>query len=244
MDDKFLYQLREQPNAGFVNQLRKKLQQESAAPKQGLGGFIQSILSNKRLLQAAALMAVLAIIITTISPARALVMSLLANVGGMAFEVTTDYPGDHGDSEETIWPQVMSLDEALAAFPHSIQLPAGLSSEYVLNDKVQVYVGEDAGPFANTIEFEWLSDTNRVSLRVTDRDPGMAEIVAPDALEEITLDETHPAVLIRGGWDADDQVWSNNDNWIRLRWVMDELTYELAGPDQEQLIAIAQSILK
>ena len=86
MDDKFLYQLREQPNAGFVNQLRKKLQQESAAPKQGLGGFIQSILSNKRLLQAAALMAVLAIIITTISPARALVMSLLANVGGMAFD--------------------------------------------------------------------------------------------------------------------------------------------------------------
>lgn len=244
MDDKFLYQLREQPNTGFVNQLRRKLQQESIAPKPGLRGFIQRIVGNKHLLQAAALIAVLAIVITTISPAHALVMSLLANAGGMAFEVTTDYPGDDDDSEEIILAQGMSPDEALAAFPHSIQLPTALPSEYVLNDEVQVYIGEDAGPFANTIEFEWQSDANRVSLRVTDRDPGAAEIVAPDSFEEITLDEDHTAVVIRGGWDADDQVWSNEVNWIRMRWVMDELTYELAGTDLEQLIAIAQSILK
>jgi len=105
-----------------------------------------------------------------------------------------------------------------------------------------VYVGDDAGLFANTIELEWFSDDHpHLSLRVTDVD--MGEIVAPDSTEEVLLDANHSAVLIRGGWDADNKVWEN-DVTFRLRWSMDNLAYDLRGVNREQLIEIAISTLK
>lgn len=54
----------------------------------------------------------------------------------------------------------MSLTEALAVFPYDITKPAAIPSECILDvDQVLVYVGEDAGPFANSMEFNWLSST-------------------------------------------------------------------------------------
>jgi hypothetical protein len=126
-------------------------------------------------------------------------------------------------------------------------LPTNIPSEYTLNeDTVLVYVGDDAGPFANTIEFGWRSTTQNgfILLNVNDRDwAAIGEIVAPNSVEEIFLDDTHPVVLIRGGWDADHKAWSN-EHGLRLRWSMDNLFYELMGSDQEQLLEIAISTLK
>jgi hypothetical protein len=96
------------------------------------------------------------------------------------------------------------------------------------------------------IEFGWRSTTQNGSilLHITDRDlNAIGEIVAPNSVEEILLDDAHPAVLIRGGWDSDHKVWSS-DFGIRLRWSMDNLFYELTGTDQEQLLEIAISTLK
>ena len=247
MDDKFLYQLREQPESGFANKLHQKLSQNPVAPAQGIETLVHSLFGNKRLLQAAVFLVIVGVAVMAISPARAFVASLIMNIAGLSFDVTSDYPGDNypGD-EETIEPQIMTLDEALAAFPYSIQLPPGIPPEYVLNEEtVRVYVGEDAGPFANTIELEWQWNAQgNLMLRITDQDPDTGEIVAPDSLEEIPLDETHSAALIRGGWDADQKAWSNDIGVIRLRWIVDDLTYDLMGADQELMVAIAQSTLK
>jgi hypothetical protein len=160
--------------------------------------------------------------------------------------VTEDYPGDnYPGGEEIIEPQVMSLGDALAIFPHDIQLPTYIPSGYTLNeDTVRVYVGVDAGPFENTIEFEWLSDDRpHLRLRVTDIDPSIGEIVPPDSVEEISLDTNHSAALIRGGWDADNKAWTN-DVGLRLRWSVNNLAYDLMGVNREQLIDIALSTLE
>ncbi len=246
MDDKFLYQLQEAPDSEFVNNLHKKLGKNYSEPEQRLFVNVYNSIRSKKLVQVTIFLVISLIAIMAISPARAFVSSLITNIAGQIFEVTEDYPGDnYPGGEEIIEPQVMSLGDALAIFPHDIQLPTYIPSGYILNeDNVRVYVGVDAGPFANSIEFEWLSDDRPVlRLRVTDIDPRIGEIVAPDSVEEISLDINHSAALIRGGWDADNKAWTN-DVGLRLRWSVNNLVYELMGVNREQLIEIALSTLE
>ena len=248
MDDKFLYQLQEQPDMEFAKNLHRKLVQSQPESKRSLDMDIHNLIKNKKLVQVVALFVIAIIAIMAISPARAFVPSLITNIAGQLFEVTEDYPGDnYSDGEEIIEPQVMSLSDALTAFPYSIQLPSNIPSEYVLDeDNVRIYVGDDAGPFANTIEIGWRSTTQNgfIRLHITDSDlTTIGEIVAQNSVEEILLDGVYPAVLIRGGWDADQKVWVDGVG-IRLRWSIGNLFYELTGTDQEQLIEIAISTLK
>lgn len=245
MDDKFLYQLQEVPDLEFVSNLHKKLGNNYSEPEQLRFVNIYNLIKSKRLVQVIAFFLISLIAIMAISPARAFVSSLITNIAGQIFEVTEDYPGDNypGD-EEIIYPQLMSLDDALATFPHAIYLPTNIPSGYILNeDEVRVYLGEDAGPFANTIEFEWLSDDFRkLILRITD-DVSTGEIIAPDSAQEVWLDINHSAVLIYGGWDADNKVWTD-DVGLRLRWSVNNLLYDLMGANREQLIDIAESTLQ
>lgn len=248
MDDKFLYQLQEQPDAEFARTLQRQLAQPQSEPKRRFDMNIHNLINNKRLVQVAALFMIAIIAVMSITPVRAFVASFITNIAGQLFEVTADYPGDnYGEGEETIEPQVMSLGDALAAFPHGIQLPTNIPSEYTLDeDNVRVYVGEDAGPFDNTIELGWRSTTQNgfILLHITDRDlTAIGEIVAPNSVEEILLDEAHPAVLIRGGWNADQKAWVDGVG-IRLRWSIGDLFYDLTGTDQGQLLEIAKSTLK
>lgn len=247
MDDKFLYQLQEFPDSEFVNNLHRRLGQNQSEPDRKLFMNFHNFPRNKRLVLATAFLVISLIAIMAISPARAFVSSLITNIAGQLFEETENYPGDNhpGYDEEIIEPQVMSFGEALAIFPYDIQLPINIPSGYILNeDNVRVYIGDAAGPFGNTIEFEWRSsdDTSFLVLRVTDI-ISTSEIVAPDSVEEVLLDANHSAVLIRGGWDADNKVW-NDDIVERLRWLEDNLTYELMGVNREQLIEIALSTLE
>jgi len=236
MDDKFLYQLQEQPDREFARKLYSKLRQYDLEP--GRRHYF------KKLVQITALFVFAAVAVMAISPARAFVSSLIINIAGQVFAETNDYPGDNYDGGEIIVePQVMALGDALAVFPYPVQLPTHVPSEYILiEDKVRLYAGNEAGPFANTIEFDWRSATPRgISLKVADHQ--WEEIVAPNAVEEILLDGAHPAALIRGGWDADQKVWADIIGF-RLRWSMDNLFYELAGTDKKLLLEIAISTLK
>jgi len=245
MDDKFFYQLQEQPDAEFTESLHRKL---TRLPVEAKRMNIFDLLKNKKLVQVAALLVIVVIAVMAISPARAMVSSLITDIAGQLFEVTDDYPGDnYAGGEEIIEPQVMSLTEALAVFTNDITMPAAIPSECVLDeDHVLVYVGEDAGPFANSMELNWLSSTGGCfRLRITDEEYwSNGEIVAPGVVEEISLGSDLSAVLIRGGWDADHKVWSNEYGHLRLRWPVGDLMYELMGIDQEQLIEIATSTLE
>lgn len=246
MDDRFLYQLQEVPDPGFVNNLRRKLVQNHSEQDQKLYINFYSLIRSRRLAHITAFLVICLIAIMAISPARAFVSAIITVIAGQIFEVTEDYPGDnYSGGEEIIEPLVMSLGDALATFPYYIHLPTNIPPAYILNESnVRVYVGDDAGPFANTVEFEWLSDNHaHLFLRVTDIDLSTGEIIAPDSAEEVLLDANHSAVLIRGGWDADNKVWKN-DVGFRLRWSMDNLAYALMGDNCEQLIEIAISTLK
>ena len=245
MNDKFLHQLQEEPNPEFAKNLRQELTQSSLNPKKTLNlNFQTSTFTRKAKLAwiAITLVATMSLLLT-VSPVRAFVASLITDISGQLFEVTDDYPGS--GNVTIIEPQILTLVEALTVFPHEVNLPTYVPSGYSLDEKfVQVYTGKDAGFLADTIEFTWISNSNRVSLIVTNRDLNSAEVVAPNSVEEISLDANHPAVVIRGGWDADKKVWTNAYGTIRLRWLAGDTTYELSGRDLQQLTESALSTLK
>lgn len=246
MEDKFLYQLQEVPDLEFVNNLHKKLVRNYSEPERRPFGTIFDLIKSKKLVPVTTFLAISLMALMAISPVRAFVTALITNVAGQIFEVTEDYPGDNDPGGvTTIEPQVLPLGDALAIFPHDFQLPTYIPSGYTLNeDNVRVYVGQDAGPFANSIEFEWREDDHPgLRLRVTDSDLSTGEIVAPDSIEEVFLDANHSAVLIQGGWDSVKKVWTNFPG-LRLRWSVNNLVYDLGGAEREQLIEIALSTLK
>lgn len=248
MEDKFLYQLQEQPDQEFVNRLHLNLNQpikenqETPGPNNTLWAW-----NHKRLLSVISL-AVLALLVVAISPARARIAAFITEIGGQMFDLSEDYPGDNYPGDViTIEPSIMSLDEAMAAFPYSIQLPESIPPAFAFQeDQVRVYTGEEAEPFSNSIEFLWTStEGDGLHLTVTEvSNPNDAEIVAPDSVEEVQLNPDQKAVLIEGGWDSQKQHWTNDIGVFRLRWEKDGLVYELMGGDEQLLIQIALSMVE
>lgn len=247
MNDNFLYQLNEEPDSEFTKKLHQRLfnyDVQTSDRKSNIN--FQRLLATRKaqLGWITVAVAISLLLLTTISPVRAFVSSFIANIAGQVFEMTDDYPGDNNLGDEImIEPQVLSLADALATFPHKVYLPTYIPSGYILNENVRVYIGEDTGYIPDTIEITWLAEDSGIILIITNRDWSVGEIVAPNSVEEISLDANHPAVVIRGGWDADEKIWTAAHGTIRLRWLAGEITYELMGTDLEQLIEIALSTL-
>ncbi len=250
MNDKFLYQLREQPDSTFSIHLHAKLNQLDPERNRWNNLKIIPNLFSKKAVQYLAVFALTLLALITISPVRAYLSSLAADLGGQLFEITEDYPGDNSAGDEVIIkPQVMTLEDAQSAYPHEFQLPDEIPSGFILNrNQVRVYLSENIDfDFPNLIELEWASNQRGgFLLSITDRDADTSEIIAPDSAKEIFLDQEHTAVLIQGGWDADQHDW-DPDLGIRLRWVVNGLTYDLHSSTEilteALLIKIAQSTL-
>lgn len=250
MDDKFLYQLREQPDAQFVQDLRAKLSQDSVDYKWRLNMRVFDGLSvNKRPKMAWGMaFAVIGLLaITTILPVRAFIASVVSRIAGQSFVLTEDYPGDDAPNPDIVEGQIMSLEGAVDIFPHSITLPTQVPDGFVLDESnVRVYTGEDDGSFADSIEIKWAQQETLLTLSVTNRTEG-SEVIAPDAAEELFLNDEYTAVLIRGGWNYQTGEWDDAWGMIRLRWQLDGLVYDLSGQSDavtvEQLTEMALSIL-
>jgi hypothetical protein len=265
MDDEFLTQLYEAPDAEFARQLRRKLAGIQPAPRTRLlpaampaamPAALKAGAGSRKIWLAgvAVLLILLALAVASIQPVRAWVQSVLVAIAGQSFEVTDDYPGDNYPGQEMIIePEILPLAEALARFTHPVRLPSEMPAGYALDEtNVRVYTGPASGPFADTIELEWVSAGGKITLRVSTQAQDISEIVAPGSLEEVWLDDRTPAALIRGGWDADAQAWSRALTVLRLRWELDGLSYDLMGSDAgghagghvEQLILVASSTLR
>jgi hypothetical protein len=246
MDDKFLYELQEQPDAIFINSLQRKLSESYPQTERWMMISQRTQMTNRGWMLAVVFLVITLLVAIAISPVRALVSSIIINHAGLSYEVTDDYPGDNYPSEEIIEPRIMPLDKALAIYPHEIRLPTYVPSGYILNGRINVFVGDESGPFMNTIEFNWRSD-GKMSyiLRITDHNDRNREIIAPaSSIEEIMLADDQSAVLIHGGWDFNTQAWSNTIEVYRLKWLVGNLTYDLMGMDRDQTIKIAQSMIK
>ncbi|MFZ5909688.1 MAG: hypothetical protein ACOYYU_06710 [Chloroflexota bacterium] len=248
MNDKFLHQLHEEPSPEFTKKLHQKLSQltltPEGTPKMNFQKF--AVTQKPKLALIAIVLVASLTLLLTVSPVRAFMTSLVAKISGQIFEITDDYPGDNYSGDVTVVePQILPLSDALAAFPHKVNLPTYIPSGYTLDEEnIRVYLGEDAGFLADTIEFTWLSNDKGITLGITNRDLSSGEIVAPNSIEEVSLDANHPAVIIRGGWDADKKMWTNEYGTVRLRWLAGDLSYELSGADLAQLTEMALSILK
>ena len=235
MNDKFLYQLREQPRLEFTENLHRKL------------AFSRPALPiwDRRLKPAFSLLLIglmLATVLMSVTPVRSAVMSFLTRVGGLSFEVTTDYPGDNypEDEEITIESRTLPLNEAMALFPYPVHLPQNVTLEQ------EVSVGElSPGNFHIFLRGQTQQGVRFYMDIMTNPDTNGGEIIFPDSVEEIFLDADHPAALIRGGWNYDTKVWDDAYGTVRIKWVLDNLLYDLGGKidDLEALLEVARSIL-
>ncbi len=232
MDDKFLYQLREQPRPEFTENLQRKLALSQPAP----------LFRGGRLKPAFSLLLIglaLAIALMSVTPVRSAVLSFLIRVGGLSFNTTTDYPGD--DSEvETIEDRTLPLNEAMALFPYPVHLPQNVTLEQ------EVSVGElSPGNFHIFLRGQTQQGVRFYMDIMTNPDTNGGEIIFPDSVEEIFLDADHPAALIRGGWNYDTKVWDDAYGTVRIKWVLDNLLYDLGGKmdDLEALLEVARSTL-
>jgi hypothetical protein len=245
MDDKFLFQLREQPDREFVKRLQQRLTEYQPCIERKLNMKLHTFTEKLRPKFAWAVLAALAIcaLMVTITPVRAFLTSLTVEIAGQSFEVTGDYPGDnYSGAEKIIEPQVVSLEQALSVLPFSIKLPAYTPTGSSLDeDNVRVFIGDQAGPFRDTVEFQWTADSSRsYRLRISGES---TEIVAPDSIEPTFLAGNYPAVVIRGGWNVDGKAW-NQAVTCRLKWTLDGLTYDLMGDDLVEMYKIASSTLE
>ena len=237
MDDKFLYQLREQPRPEFAGNLYRKLTfSRPALP-----------IWDKRWKPAFSLLLIglaLAIALMSVTPVRSAVLSFLTRVGGSLFEVTTDYPGDNYPEDEIviIEGRMLPLNEAVALLPYPVHLPQNV----VLEQEVYVYnLGSGDSIF--------LRGQTQQGVRfymdiMTNPDTNGGEIIFPDSVEEIFLDADHPAALIRGGWNYDTKTWNyayGSVQFVRIKWTLDNLQYGLGGhlEDLEALLEVARSTL-
>ena len=232
MDDKFLYQLREQPRPEFTENLQRKLALSQPAP----------LFRGGRLKPAFSLLLIglaLAIALMSVTPVRSAVLSFLIRVGGLSFNTTTDYPGD--DSEvETIEDRTLPLNEAMALFPYPVHLPQNVTLEQ------EVSVGELSPGYLDVFLRGQTQQGVRFHMDImTNPDTNGGEIIFPDSVEEIFLDADHPAALIRGGWNYDTKVWDAAYGSVRIKWVLDNLLYTLGGniDDLEVLLEVARSML-
>ena len=249
MDDKFLYLLREQPDPKFVKNLHKTLSSPQLRSNRRWDIFSDVFHGNgkAKLYWITALIAVLFKAAMIISPVRAIILAYPKEVAGRIFDISDDYPYS-GNDVETIDAQIMSLDEALATFPYDVILPDNVPSEYVLDkENVSVYTGIDNMPAMLIIT--WKSDGKGLSLSICgDCEWEHGEIIAPEAVEEVLLDNQYPAVLIRGGWYENEKVW-NYDAALTLEWQVENMLYSLSSSGMgtmtpEQLIELATSTIR
>jgi hypothetical protein len=246
MDDEFLGYLREQPDPAFARSLyqninRPDLPLERESSRSSLLTFYHQ--RTKLAWVVFLIVAGFTVIALVASPVRAFVKALLIDVAGLSFQVTDTYPGGNSPVK-IINPRIMSLEEALSIFPHEVKIPSYIPSGCSLDEtNARIYTGEEAVPFADTLELDWKP---KPCFSLTIRTE-VAEIVASESIEEITLDAEHSAVLIRGGWNADIKEWDTILPGIRLKWQVGDLTYDLHGSEKiilEDLIEIARSTLE
>ena len=99
MDDNFLYQLREQPDQGFVKNLYRKLNDGQMVPDKNVASIFKGVFISKKLVLITSLLGILIISLVAISPVRAFVSSLIQSIAGQTFTVTNEYPGDNQPEE-------------------------------------------------------------------------------------------------------------------------------------------------
>lgn len=112
MNDDFLTRFTKPPRPEFAAELYRRINPPATA---------RPSFAVRAALAASALCAVLAATLLVSPAARAAVLSLIRDIGGVSFQETSDYPGS-GDIT-TVPEEILSLEDAQVKLPYSISLP-------------------------------------------------------------------------------------------------------------------------
>ena len=201
MNDKFLRSYRIAPRLAFAQDMRKRLEIDREKTLR-----VRTLLLRPVALGAITLLLVLTLTLVVSPAARAQVQDWVGQVGGVLFTATGDYPG--GDEPVTIAPsEKMSLEDASAILPFTIDLPTWVPEGYVLEETVTFVHFEDG---VERIFIQWRAPQKALlELEIENLPPEESKwLVGQESIEEVLVDG-EPAALVRGGWHADTKQWEN-----------------------------------
>ena len=201
MNDKFLRSYRIAPRLAFAQDMRKRLKIDEEKTLR-----VRPLLLRPVAIGAITLLLVLTLTLVVSPAARAQVQDWVGQVGGVLFTATGDYPG--GDEPVTIAPsEKMSLEDANAILPFTIDLPAWVPEGYVLEETVTFVHFEDG---VERIFIQWRAPQKALlELEIENLPPEESKwLVGLESIEEVLVDG-EPAALVRGGWHADTKQWEN-----------------------------------
>ena len=201
MNDKFLRSYRIAPRLAFAQDMRKRLKIDEEKTLR-----VRTLLLRPVAIGAITLLLVLTLTLVVSPAARAQVQDWVGQVGGVLFTATGDYPG--GDEPVTIAPsEKMSLEDARAILPFTIDLPTWVPEGYVLEETVTFVHFEDG---VERIFIQWRAPQKALlELEIENLPPEESKwLVGQESIEEVLVDG-EPAALVRGGWHADTKQWEN-----------------------------------
>ena len=161
MNDKFLYQLYEEPEPEFAKNLRQKLSQSSyingthgAKPK----SFIDRHLTAKRMAFTLVALSIAFALTIAVSPAvRAAVTDIIETiiVKGITVWVSDDVPAVKGEGESysVIWTPI-SPEDISTNYPGFAKLPTWIPPGYVLQDRAALF-GSMIQDSPHSVLVEW-----------------------------------------------------------------------------------------
>ncbi|MBN2086701.1 MAG: DUF4367 domain-containing protein [Anaerolineales bacterium] len=229
MNEDYLIRHQKPPRQEFAAELYRKISRP-APEKTGLATRVAPTALAFCVVLAASFLASLA--------ARAAVISLLRDIGGVAFFETTDYPG--ADRPASVPEEILTLVEAQAQLPFSVGLPLWVPEGMAREESVRITRFSESHTPVTII---WRGIGAYLELTIGQAAEG--HIVGLESLETVKING-QDAALVRGMWNADTKEWDRDEPWIgmTLIWARGEETYSLFSPQlsREELIRIAESI--
>ena len=168
MNDEFLYTLQEEPESGFVNSLRQRLNHSFPADSAKAQSSMDRHPSVKRMILAAVALSLTFALTLAISPiARAAVTDMIKTiiVRGTTVWVSDDVPAVKGEGESysKIWTPVHPSEISDFA-----KLPAWIPVGYLLQERAALFASVNQAEQADSALFEWRDKhDNRIQLQVS-----------------------------------------------------------------------------
>ncbi len=239
MNDKFLRIHRIMPRSAFAQNLHQRLEIHKEKPARVWGLQLRPVA-----LGALTLLLVLSSIFAISPAARAQVQNWIGQVGGVFFTITGKYPGGYGPVT-TVPGSTMSLKDARAGLPFTIDLPSWVPEGYLLEETVSMLHLEDG---VDRVFIQWHSARQtfpNLELQIVDQSPGKSNwAVGMGSVEEVLVNGEQ-AALVHGGWNVDTKQWDNPEI-LTLLVPHNNQTYIFStiakGISVDELIRVAESL--
>ncbi len=237
MNDKFLRSFRIAPRLAFYQDVRKRLEMDEK----------KTLRVKPLLLRPVAFGTITFLLVFTLSlvfspAARAQVQDWVGQVGGVLFTATGNFPG--GDMPVKNAPsEKLSLEDARAILPFTIDLPTWVPEGYALDETVTFVYFEDG---VERVFVQWRFPRKAIlELEIVNLPPEKSTwLVGLESIEEVLVDGK-PAALVRGGWNADMKLWENRGQ-LQLHVPHNGQTYIFSAMETsvsiDELIRIAESL--